>query len=564
MEKTKRNKILIIIASALVVAIVATTIGLVIAFMPKKALKIDLDKGAKAVDIVNNAQYVLDMDKFEENEPADGEEEPIPELIYNKELGSKIVIEQTEYNSFVNQFGKICNYSGAGKYLGYDIYEIKNELAFVIEKVPAFNQWFTMPTMREEQGYTEIPYYENWRYFIEFDETIKKLSVTRVCHMTRSSYINEDGFEVEEHDDDTAFRQLEVMKTNYYFNENNEEVVECFVYCVGIDNVRNSSASYNSNEKDYYPFEFIYFCNVKDSMMMKYHITATEREHNGMNIQYTDIYGLRTEFLTANYKGYNQINATIYDTEKPMDMVLDDINLKSLAYNFGVDEETYDNFDNIDEFITAVNKNMVDNFEIKNNFKDIYKKSSKSYKVELIEGPLYGKEMLIGNMVSYIEIWKDTGADDSNKYLKFSASASVIQGYDENGNIIDNPNIYQSALYSLSPAIMDNAGNIKVLANHFKNIDVGKNNIQSIQSEINIKKYDFLNELENGEYSIITVLVQKGNEPVKVVQNSGQYAYLKSHYFTMDIPSFVDGDGLTHKYTVKARAGKLTFCVEIK
>jgi hypothetical protein len=77
---------------------------------------------------------------------------------------------------------------GAGKYLGYDIFEIKNEIAFVLKTVPAFNQWFRLPTMREEQGFVSIPYYESWAYYLESDEQARDVTVTRVCWRTRFSY----------------------------------------------------------------------------------------------------------------------------------------------------------------------------------------------------------------------------------------------------------------------------------------------------------------------------------------------------------------------------------------
>ena len=56
-----------------------------------------------------------------------------------------------EFSELVDEYGTIENYAGAGKYLGYDIYEIKNEIAYVTKTVPAFNQWFRMPTMRENE-----------------------------------------------------------------------------------------------------------------------------------------------------------------------------------------------------------------------------------------------------------------------------------------------------------------------------------------------------------------------------------------------------------------------------
>ena len=82
---------------------------------------------------------------------------------------------------------------GAGKYQGYYMNEIKDELAFVVKHVPAFNQWFKMPGMREEQGYAEIPYYENWAYYLELELFPLKLNVTRVASSSITPYMDFDN-----------------------------------------------------------------------------------------------------------------------------------------------------------------------------------------------------------------------------------------------------------------------------------------------------------------------------------------------------------------------------------
>ena len=66
------------------------------------------------------------------------------------------------------------------------------------------------------------------------------------------------------------------MKTNYYTDTNGDEVVECFIYSVGVDNVKKGGTC-NTNTEDYHPFEYQYLKNVKDKSLIKYHITAAER-----------------------------------------------------------------------------------------------------------------------------------------------------------------------------------------------------------------------------------------------------------------------------------------------
>ncbi|MDE6869455.1 MAG: hypothetical protein K2J75_01900, partial [Clostridia bacterium] len=300
-------------------------------------LNYDKERGNIAVEKVENAQYTPDIDKYLSTNSAQ-----TASFATSDDENERV----DEFTALIEEYATVKNYAGAGKYLGYDIYEIKNEIKFVVEKVPAFNQWFRMPTMREKEGFAAIPYYEWWAYYLEMDEETSMLSVTRVCWSTRSSYYDfENKKEVEDHEDGSSFIQYEIMKTNYLETEE-DEIVECFIYSVGIDNVKKSN-NYSSNTQDYYPFEYQYLRNVKDKSMVKYHITAANRGLEGMDIRGLNPYGVRREFTVVNYDGYKDISVTKIDQkfatlEQPenngyVDFDIDDPNLNILFDATGYD-----------------------------------------------------------------------------------------------------------------------------------------------------------------------------------------------------------------------------------
>jgi len=123
------------------IAIVAIMLGTVFisGCNGRGKLNYDKERGGIAVEKVENAQYTPDIDKY---------------LSINSAQTASFAVSGNEnesgdeFTALIEEYATVENYAGAGKYLGYDIYEIKNEIKFVVEKVPAFNQWFRMPIMR--------------------------------------------------------------------------------------------------------------------------------------------------------------------------------------------------------------------------------------------------------------------------------------------------------------------------------------------------------------------------------------------------------------------------------
>lgn len=536
----------ILLSLLLVIAIAASSVGGYYAY--KKFFRkvvYDYEKGTIASKKVDNAQYTPDMDKYLEAQ--------------NSIVSPMAVSTEEEFAELIDKYATIENYAGAGKYLGYDIYEIKEEIQFIVDKVPAFNQWFRMPSMRENEGYISIPYYEWWAYYLEMNEDI--LSITRVCWSTRSSYLDptDNSTIIEDHDDGSSFIQYEIMKTNYYINADNDEVVECYIYSVGIDNVKNGV---NTNTKDYYPFEYQYLKNIKDKSLIKYHITVSDREYKAMDIRGLNPYGVRREFLIVNYDGYTNIDVTEIDqrfanlanpsNNGSVSYDMNSDNIKLLVKNVGVSEEEYNSSTSEKDLLDKIAKQIIDNFEIKNNWPTIYKESSDAIEIELIKGPFYGQKLPISDVYVYVGC-----RGHYKEEIEFDAGADI---YDQ--SLI---NINKE--YSLSMALKERTtGKLYIIATHYNKPQQTYYNGSeteyyyrfegtSLDLNASVIKVD-----TDGTYDIVCVLTERENDEDKILLDTLEIGYLRQ-YYGLIIPNSVDENGIIHHYTCKSTGGKLTIVV---
>lgn len=565
--KSKKGKILIV--SLTIVALLGVSVGGYFIF--RKKLKYDYAKGAVAAQIVENAQYTPDMDKFA---AANFSSQQTPN--YNPEevvFGSSSVSEttsvmtETQFQDLIDEYATVENYAGAGKYLGYDIYELKNEIKFVVEQVPAFNQWFRMPGMREKEGYVNIPYYENWAYYLSLDEE-ERLTITRVCWCTRSRYLDfENQKTVEDKARGKSFVQYEVMQMKYYANEENKEVVECYLYSVGIDNVKNGGTC-NKNTRDYYPFEYQYLKNVEDTSLIKYHITVAQRysdtesfDEGGMDIRGLTPYGIRREFILANYDGYTEVELTKIDQQFAtldhpeyngvVSFNMESNNIKDLVKTIGLSNAEYEGATDSVDLLNKIAKQIIDNFEIKNNWPEIYRESTDGIEVRMIKGPHYGVKMPIS---------------DVDVYVSTSGSINLIH-VDLNADVYDMSRFDISKEYSLSVALRNReSGNIYIVGTSYTLLTKVYNNGSTEHfyyrfegCNVNIDAED-INLSENGEYDLICVLTEKVDGDDVVMFNTLEIGYLR-RYSKITIPNSVDENSVEHKYDVKGNGGKLTIIV---
>lgn len=570
--KTTKGKIVAVVLALVLIA------GVGGYFILKNFNKLvyDYEKGAIANARVESAQYVPDINKYIENNSGLGStvetlnlNNTVVPLSFNTEVqtftrDTNMSIE--DFSQLVGEYRTIKNYAGAGKYLGYDIHEIKNEIAYVSKNVPAFNQWFRMPNMREEQGYVAIPYYENWAYYLEMDEE-DKLSITRVCWCTRSAYLDFDNKKViEYHDDGTSFVQYEVMKMNYYTDSNGDEVVECFIYSVGVDNVKNGGTC-NKNKSNYYPFEYQYLKNVKDKSLIKYHITAANRYSNnnpamsefdfgssnnsGMDIRGLNPYGVRREFTILNYDGYTNIDLTKIDqrfatldnqtADGSVNFDISNLNIQNLVNNIGLSHDEYTSCGNAYQLMDKVAKQIIDNFELKNNWAQIYKDSTDAIEVDLIKGPFYGQELPFSYLRSTIGFYGGSEID-------YNCDASIV-----------NPTLLErGAKYSLSLALKSNE-NLYIIATNYRTL---VNNSKKSHIMANLSGVDLtgINIDKDGEYTLVIVFTQKIDGEDVVILDTNEPAYI-TRFMGFDIPDTVDENGVTHFYSAKSAGGKLVVTV---
>lgn len=542
-------------------------VGIVSIIVNLNKLVYDYEKGIAASKIIENAQYVPDMDKFlEVNKQLEQVNMRNKRM---KSITSTSKMTNEEFANLIDECATFNSESGAGKYLGYDIYEIKKEIKFVVDNVPAFDQWFRMPIMREDEGFIKIPYYENWSYYLEYDEETSNLSITRVSWCTRSKYLDyENQITVEEHDDGTSFVQYEIMKINYYYNVDNKEVVECYGYNVGIDNVKNAGTC-NQNINDYYPFEYRYLKNVEDESLIKYHIVAAERfreddsfDQGGMDIRGLYPYGSSREFLIINYDGYKEIVTTRinqkYNSSLDNKFSLNDANIKYLAKSVGLDENELNGFNSNNEFIDVLCKKIVDEFELKNNWPIIYKDSLDAYEIDKIYGQYYQKEILISDL-SHLASCRS----HSRNEIEYSASADI---YDINKFDVDKK-------YSLSVALKKDDGTIYILGSDYEYLEkvnyAGSTEkyYYRIHSDINILTDDKNSPLylikEPGTYVLTTVLTYHNNGKEEILFDTLENVLL-ADYHGLSISDYHDDSGIVYTYKVKGIEKKLEIIVNIK
>ena len=174
--------------------------------------------------------------------------------------------------------------NGAGKYLGYEVDEIKTEMYNIVNRAPWTDEWFRVP--RAQEG---TDYYSNWAYLIENDLAYNFLAITRISWKTRASYYDsETGREIEDDDNGEVVLQYNVMRTEYYMEEDTE-IVE--VEMLDIAQVRG---------QDYF-MAYQSLKNAEDKYFIKYNIEAKPRTRQGYAMDTQTPYGANREFSYMTY-----------------------------------------------------------------------------------------------------------------------------------------------------------------------------------------------------------------------------------------------------------------------
>lgn len=161
-----------------------------------------------------------------------------------------------DYNKIVDELAII---TGTAVKQDTSILDLKNEVYTVLDLIPVFGKWFNLPHYHRVAPALQevIREYNNYYYKVDYDETEEKISITRMTWRTSCTayFASIDDYYCSNNDDDVC--QHQIMKLNYYYNEDNKEVVECSVidFCVF--------------EKELYPIQCQYLENIENTSTTK-------------------------------------------------------------------------------------------------------------------------------------------------------------------------------------------------------------------------------------------------------------------------------------------------------
>lgn len=574
---SKVAKIVISICTVVIVAGASVGGYFIYKSTHKKKLKYDYRLGKLATQKVENAQYAADVDKYYEINSARVTPTSTVQLSNEDNVAQ---VHPDDFADLVSEYTRIP-YLYGGNDFQYDIYKIKEEIKFVVENVPVFKQWVRMPQMRDGEGYSSIPHAESCAYYLEMDEKSSALSITRVNWNSGGFYLD---FDNQKSTGDMGVGHPlcthEVMKINYSLVDG-EEVVECYIYRLGLTNAERTNAyggpHYTDDEKNYHPIEFIYLKNVKDKTMVKYRISATKKyradqtfDQGGYDFRGLHPYGFRREFTIVDYNGYTNIQTTKIeqlfnsieypDADGSVDFDVNSNNiqilLKSIGYNQDVSSLTSK------ELMDAISKYIVDNFILKVDQKSIMKGQSQAIEERNIRGPFYGKELLIGSARANIRFLKNGGFYfDAHGDIAYRVSIPDMYLKNLNKFDVDKEYSFSLALKSVE------TGEIYVIATDYHKLvgsEATANWYDFEHSTVRLDEFPTINIHKAGVYQAVCVLtVKEGQEDVVVFDPLANVDL--DEYHCLNIKDSVDEEnGKTYSYKSSCAGGRLRIIVSEK
>ena len=277
-----------IIIVFLVIAVLI--IGIAIIIQHFFGLRFDRELGKIAFNRSQNAQYLPEIDRLAG--------------VNSFQRARNSQINNIDLNGFVQlqeRLGIIDTPHGAGS--DYDIFAIREEIGFVLENIPAFNQWFRIGSMRSQQGFAAIPNIEGFSFYLEANSDASVLTITRISWRTGFNYFD-FATERTSQDHQRGVHQFQVMQTKYYYDDEGREVVEVTVFDVGIAH------------GNYYPLNLQYIRNVRDTSLTKFNVSFAYRlshdemingqprgsDNGGADIRGLNPLGDEISFLYLNYE----------------------------------------------------------------------------------------------------------------------------------------------------------------------------------------------------------------------------------------------------------------------
>ncbi len=245
--KTIKGKII-----AIILAIVLVAGGVAGYFLLRKngdpastPLTFDLKTGRIVKNRVDNAQYLPNLDLLVQ----DAVSTAAPN--YSNQLAD-LSFDLEDYRSIVDELAII---TGTATRLDTSIMDVKEEIYTVLDMVPAFGRWFQLPRYFEAEHAQDG--YNNYFYKLDYDRSTQKISITRMTWSYTCGAYNSTNNKIYSTYLDHDIKQYQILQANYYYNEENKEVVECAVV--------DFAKFYNK----FYPIQCQYLANIQDTSTTK-------------------------------------------------------------------------------------------------------------------------------------------------------------------------------------------------------------------------------------------------------------------------------------------------------
>ena len=289
-----------------------STIGVVFIITSSK-FEYDIAKASLVKTRVSNAQYLPNVERLTSNQ-----------TMYSDDIDLKFDLD--EYNMIVDELATI---TGTAVRQTNSILDLKNEVYFIMDIVPAFDTWFNLPhyirvpdTLKDK-----IKNYNNYYYKVSYNEENERITVNRMSWRTVCDiYIESENKCYGSNDKDDVV-QHQMIQLDYYYDEYNREVVECSVidFCKFND--------------DFYPIQCQYLKNVENSSTTKIQVVLrkeldlydTTNCQHALDIEVDKEYGCLRKITQLNYTDSNNVELLKIEQNSNTEY-FSDIKTTNLAY----------------------------------------------------------------------------------------------------------------------------------------------------------------------------------------------------------------------------------------
>lgn len=109
----------------------------------------------------------------------------------------------------------------------FSIYDVKKEILLMMDILPGYSQWFTLPEEMPQEEEENLKNYSWHTFRLDYDKESGKISMKRLSWKTVCNAYDKESDKFFVTDDGSYQRQL--LEVEYYTNENGREVVDCTV-----------------------------------------------------------------------------------------------------------------------------------------------------------------------------------------------------------------------------------------------------------------------------------------------------------------------------------------------